>query len=157
MTRAERKVLLDRVVDENSKDSEPLRQAVKDRLDRHNPSPLTPWAASAQWASATEQAAHSRAGHAVRICCWGCTLGMRTAPGPHMPRPDLILWSHTCFVTSAYRECKCTRLRCQTLQEHTPVARVWRRQAVESSAGEVHSTLCGRRLNNSQHWTNLGI
>ena len=50
MTRAERKVLLDRVVDENSKDGEPLRQAVKDRLDRHNPSPLTPWAAPAHWA-----------------------------------------------------------------------------------------------------------
>ncbi|KAK9836042.1 hypothetical protein WJX81_008449 [Elliptochloris bilobata] len=34
MSRAERKVLLDRVVDENSKDGKTLRQAVKDRLDR---------------------------------------------------------------------------------------------------------------------------
>ena len=49
MTRAERKVLLDRVVDESRKDGEPLRQAVKDRLDRHNPSPLAPWAAHAHW------------------------------------------------------------------------------------------------------------
>lgn len=35
MSRPERKVLLDRVVDENSKDGQPLRQSVKDRLDRY--------------------------------------------------------------------------------------------------------------------------
>jgi hypothetical protein len=42
MSRAERKVLLDRVVDENGKDGRPLRQSVKDRLDRRAPLPQRP-------------------------------------------------------------------------------------------------------------------
>ena len=74
MTRAERKVLLDRVVDENSKDGEPLRQAVKDRLDRHNPSPLTPWAAPAHWALATELPARHE---------WPATLSKAAAGNAH--------------------------------------------------------------------------
>ena len=97
MTRAERKVLLDRVVDENSKDGEPLRQAVKDRLARHAPpsppSPLTPWAAPAQRAAPKQPQRPDGQPHCPRLLQGMHTGQARCARGA-LPRSDLILWSH---------------------------------------------------------------